>query len=237
MLDSADLLDGDPSNGEDYQTGITSLYGSSGVYDYSAYYNQPNCYNWDWYLSTQSVEEIEALRVDNVEPADAFSELFQASITGDIMQLPYGPLGFAAVIEHQTKGYDVQLSPLNKEGKLWGIGGVDGGGERDRTAVGVEFSIPVTETFLVNVSTRLDEYDSSKVNVDRRTMGASFEWRPRDNFLLRGSWSESFKAPDLPYSFVGERRFYTSEIDYYQCYASGDWGVLRYWLCYSKSRL
>ena len=71
----------------------------------------------------------------------------------------------------------------------------------------------------------MDEYDSSKVNVDRRTMGASFEYRPRDNFLLRGSWSESFKAPDLPYSFVGERRFFASEIDYYQCYASGDWGV------------
>jgi outer membrane receptor protein involved in Fe transport len=56
-------------------------------------------------------------------------------------------------------------------------------------------------------------------------MGATFEWRPLDNFLLRGSWSESFKAPDLPYSFVGERRFFASEIDYYQCYASGDFGT------------
>ena len=217
VLDTNDLIDGNASNGE-----VVDTYG---WYAYSASYSQPNCYNWDWYLSTQSSEDLEALRVDNVEPADAFSELFQASITGDIMQLPYGPLGFAAVYEKQTKGYDVQLSPLNKEGKLWGIGGVDGGGERDRTAIGVEFSIPVTENFLINLSTRIDEYDSSKVNVDRRTRGASFEWRPRDNFLLRGSWSESFKAPDLPYSFVGERRFYTSETDYYQCYASGDWGV------------
>ena len=46
-----------------------------------------------------------------------------------------------------------------------------------------------------------------------------------DNFLMRGSWAESFKAPDLPYSFVGERRFFASEIDYYQCYASGDFGT------------
>ena len=217
VLDTNDLVDGNPANGE-----VDDVYG---WYAYSAAFSQPNCYNWDWYLTTQSSAELEALRVDNVEPADAFSELYQASITGDIMQLPYGPLGFAAVYEHQTKGYDVQLSKLNKEGKLWGIGGVDGGGERDRTAFGVELSIPVTETFLVNLSTRIDEYDSSKVNVDRRTMGASFEWRPRDNFLMRGSWSESFKAPDLPYSFVGERRFFTSQIDYYQCYASGDWGV------------
>ena len=55
---------------------ITNFWDSTGVYDYAAYYNQPNCYNWDWYLSTQSAEEIEALRVDNVEPADAFSELY-----------------------------------------------------------------------------------------------------------------------------------------------------------------
>ena len=77
----------------------------------------------------QSAEEVEALRVDNIEPADAFSEFFVASITGDLMQLPYGPLAFAAVVESQTKGYEVNLSPLNKAGELWGIGGVDGGGE------------------------------------------------------------------------------------------------------------
>ena len=216
VLDTNDLIDGDSSNGE-----VVDTYG---WYAYSASYSQPNCYNWDFYLNTQSSADLEALRVDNVEPANAFSELLQASITGELMQLPYGPLSFAAVVEHQTKGYDVQLSQANKDGLLWGIGGVDGGGERDRTAYGVEFNIPLSETFQVNLSTRIDEYDADKVNVDRRTMGASFEWRPADNFLLRGSWSESFKAPDLPYSFVGERRFFASEVDYYQCYASGDFG-------------
>ena len=213
VLDSADLIDGDPSNGEatDYGTSVTNgYYGTAGVYDYAASYNQPNCYNWDWYLNAQSSEEIESLRVPNVEPADSFSELFQAQITGDIMQLPYGPLAFAAVVEKQTKGYNVALSQANKDGLLWGIGGVDGGGERDRTAFGVEFNIPLSETLLINLSTRLDEYDSTKVNVDRRTMGANFEWRPSDSFLMRGSWSESFKAPDLPYAFVGERRYFTS---------------------------
>ena len=223
VLDSADLIDGDPSNGEatDYGTSVTNgYYGTAGVYDYAASYNQPNCYNWDWYLNAQSVEEIESLRVPNVEPADSFSELFQATITGDLIQLPYGPLAFAAVVEKQTKGYNVALSQANKDGLLWGIGGVDGGGERDRTAFGIEFNIPLSETLLVNLSTRLDEYDTSVVNVDRRTMGANFEWRPSDTFLMRGSWSESFKAPDLPYAFVGERRSFLSATDYWQCYNS-----------------
>ena len=143
VRDQAVLLDGDPDNGEviDY----------FGLYAYGASYNQANCYDWDWYLSEQSVEEVEALRVDNVEPADAFSEFFVASITGDIMQLPYGPLAFAAVVEQQKKGYAVNLSQLNKDGLLWGIGGVDGGGERDRTAVGVELNIPATENLLINL--------------------------------------------------------------------------------------
>ena len=217
VLDTNDLVDGDPSNGE-----VVDTYG---WYGYSAYYSQPNCYNWDFYLNTQRNADLDARRVENAQPADSFSALFQASITGEQLQLPYGPLSFAAVVEHQTKGYQVNLSQANKDGLLWGLGGGGGGGERDRTAFGVEFQIPLSETFSINLSTRIDEYDAKKVNVDRRTMGATFEWRPRDNFLLRGSWSESFKAPDLPYSFVGERRFFASEIDYYQCYASGDFGT------------
>ena len=216
VLDQAVLLDGDPSNGE-----VDDWYG---IYAYGAAYNQANCYNWDWYLSANTQEEVEALRVDNIEPADAFSEFFVASITGDLMQLPYGPLSFAAVVEQQTKGYAVNLSPLNKAGELWGIGGVDGGGERDRNAVGIEIAIPASENLLIGLSTRYDEYDDAVVNVDRRTAGATLEWRPADNVLVRASWSESFKAPDLPYSFVGERRFFTSQTDYWSCFVDGQFG-------------
>ena len=216
VLDQSVLLDGDPSNGE-----VDDWYG---IYGYGASYNQANCYDWDWYLSAQTQDEVEALRVDNVEPADAFSEFFVASITGDLMQMAYGPLSFAAVVEQQTKGYEVNLSPLNKAGELWGIGGVDGGGERDRTAVGVELNIPAAENLLINISTRWDEYDDAVVQVDRRTAGASMEWRPKDNVLVRASWSESFKAPDLPYSFVGERRFYTGQTDYWSCFVDGQFG-------------
>ena len=84
VRNQADLLDGDPSNGE-----VVDWYG---IYAYGAAYGQANCYDWDWYLSEGTVEEVEALRVDNIEPADAYSEFVVATLTGDIMQLPYGPL-------------------------------------------------------------------------------------------------------------------------------------------------
>jgi outer membrane receptor protein involved in Fe transport len=57
VLDQADLLDGDLSNGE-----VDDWYG---IYAYGASFNQANCYNWDWYLSNNTQEEVEALRVDN----------------------------------------------------------------------------------------------------------------------------------------------------------------------------
>ena len=216
VRNQADLLDGDPSNGE-----VVDWYG---IYGYGAAYGQANCYDWDWYLSEGTPAEVEALRVDNVEPADAYSEFVVATLTGDIMQLPYGPLAFAAVVEQQTKGYEVNLSQLNKDGLLWGIGGVDGGGERDRTAYGFELNIPASENLLINISTRLDEYEDTVVDVDRQTSGASLEWRPKDNVLVRASWSESFKAPDLSYSFIGERRSFAQPIDYWSCYVGGDFG-------------
>ena len=199
------------------------LYDPFGMYPYGAYYSQPNCTNMEWLYSTQTDADIQSLKLPNIEPASSFSDFFVAELSGELFDMPYGPAVFAAHYEYQNVGYNVSLDEKNKNGELWGSGGVDGGGERDRTAFGIELSFPITQTLVVDVSARNDEYDDAVVNIDRTTMGATFEWRPTDNFLLRGTWNESFRAPDMPYIFVGERRSYAQPTDYYQCWASGVW--------------
>ena len=83
--------------------------------------------------------------------------------------------------------------------------------------------MPFTSEFTVNVSGRNDVYDDAVVDVDRNTFGASFEYRPNEDFLLRGSWSESFRAPDMQRSFIEAVEGFTSGIDYYQCWlVTGD---------------
>ena len=129
-----------------------------------------------------------------------------------------GPIGFAAVVEYQDMGYDTFPSQAVVDGLLWGTGYVQSGGSRDRQAAGVEFRLPLTSEFTVNVSGRNDVYDDAVVDVDRNTFGASFEYRPNEDFLLRGSWSESFRAPDMQRSFIDAVEGFTSGIDYYQCW-------------------
>ena len=197
------------------------LYDPFGMYPYGYYYGQPSCTNMAWLFSSQTDADIQSLKLPNVEPASSYSDFFVAEISGELFDMPYGPALFAAHYEYQDVGYNVSLDQKNKDGLLWGSGGVDGGGQRDRTAFGIEITFPLTQTLLVDISARNDEYDDKVVNIDRTTLGASFEYRPTDNFLLRGTWNESFRAPDMPYIFVGERRSYAQPTDYYQCWASG----------------
>ena len=192
-------------------------------YAYAYAYGQATCANMDWLYASQTDADVQALKLPNIEPASSFSEFFLAEMSGELFDMPYGPVLFAAHYEYQNVGYNVALDQKNKDGLLWGSGGVDGGGERDRTAFGIELTFPLTQTLLVDISARNDEYDDKVVNIDRTTLGATFEYRPTDSFLLRGTWNESFRAPDMPYIFVGERRSYTQPTDYYQCWYSGQW--------------
>ena len=186
-------------------------------YYLSAYYGQPTCMNWEFALGGVDFP-YQDYQGTNDERAESFSDFTTASLVGEFGMLGGGPIGFAAVVEYQDMGYDTFPSQAVVDGLLWGTGYVQSGGSRDRQAAGVEFRLPLTSEFTVNVSGRNDVYDDAVVDVDRNTFGASFEYRPNEDFLLRGSWSESFRAPDMQRSFIDAVEGFTSGIDYYQCW-------------------
>ena len=195
-------------------------------YYLAAIYSQPTCLNWEFGLGG-TVNGGEFVYQDyqgvNDERAASFSDFTTASLVGEFGMLAGGPIGFAAVVEYQDMGYDTFPSQAVIDGLLWGTGYVQSGGARDRQAAGVELRMPFTSEFTVNVSGRNDVYDDAVVDVDRNTFGASFEYRPNEDFLLRGSWSESFRAPDMQRSFIEAVEGFTSGIDYYQCWlVTGD---------------
>ena len=186
-------------------------------YYLSAIYGQPTCMNWDFALGGVDFP-YQDYQGTNDEKAESYSDFTTASLVGEFGMLAGGPIGFAAVIEYQDMGYDTFPSQAVVDGLLWGTGYVQSGGSRDRQAAGIEFRLPLTSEFTVNVSGRNDVYDDAVVDVDRNTFGASFEYRPNEDFLLRGSWSESFRAPDMQRSFIDAVEGFTSGIDYYQCW-------------------
>ncbi|WP_371185940.1 TonB-dependent receptor plug domain-containing protein [Thalassotalea maritima] len=149
------------------------------------------------------------------------------NLSGDLMQLPAGPLSFALAAEYEKQDFEFipdellqQDAPIpNTTGSGWyQLTGYNGGGDRTRTALGLELRAPVTDTFTVNAAARVDSYDNDSSSIGTRvTPSASVEWRPVEQILVRAGYTESFRAPDLNYVYT-ETGFYTGTTDYVSCY-------------------
>lgn len=122
-------------------------------------------------------------------------------LTGDLFDLPAGPVGMAAILEASSQGYELNSDPRVQPGvvQLYNLTGTNGGGERDRYAAGIEFSIPIFSTLKASLAGRFDKYDD--ITAAAKTWNAGLEWRPTDALLIRGSYATSFKAPDLHWVF------------------------------------
>ncbi|MBT8069199.1 MAG: TonB-dependent receptor [Gammaproteobacteria bacterium] len=70
----------------------------------------------------------------------------------------------------------------------------DSSGSRNTTSLFVEFAVPVFENFDVQAALR---YENAS-DFDSTTVGKlAFGWRIFEPLLIRGSWSEAFRAPNL----------------------------------------
>jgi iron complex outermembrane recepter protein len=155
----------------------------------------------------------------------AESEVTQASFvfTGDLFQLPAGPLGFATVLEAASQAYDLDADPriLPDRREIYNLTGTGGGGERDRYAFGVEFSIPILDSLKASLAGRYDKYDDVTNVDDAKTWNAGLEWRPFDSLLVRSSYSTSFRAPDMHYVFAERSGAFSAIFDTRRCLETG----------------
>jgi outer membrane receptor protein involved in Fe transport len=70
----------------------------------------------------------------------------------------------------------------------------DNSGSRDVTSLFTEFAVPLLDTLDLQFALRYENFsDVGSTTVPK----VAFGWRPTEWFLLRGSWSEAFRAPNL----------------------------------------
>ncbi|KAF1707315.1 TonB-dependent receptor [Pseudoxanthomonas sacheonensis] len=144
-------------------------------------------------------------------------------ISGDLFNLPAGPVGFAATLEGTQQGYKLRspegILPTNRT--VYNLTGTNGGGDRDRYAIGAEFRVPVFSMLDLSLSGRLDKYDDITQVDDAKTWGAGLEFRPLDSLLFRGNYSTSFKAPDMHFIYNEGSGSFTNTLDTYRCLNAG----------------
>ncbi len=141
--------------------------------------------------------------------AELFTYDFKMS-RPDLFSLPAGPVGFLAGFEHRGESFEDNRDPrLDGTIQFTTATGAtfpyisdvanssptaDNKGDRNVTSVFAELQLPLLSNLDVQLALRYENFS----DVGDTTVGkVAFGWRPVESFLLRGSWSEAFRAPNL----------------------------------------
>lgn len=194
--------------------GTDPIFGAYPVYDL----------NEDRYFNPITAAQFASLSTIVKTRADSSASTAQFVVSGDLFELPAGPLSFAAVLEAGTQEYELNADPriLPGQNVIYNLTGTGGGGDRNRYAFGTEFAIPVTDSFKATLAARYDLYDDITQVDNAFTWNAGLEWRPFDNLLFRGAYSTSFRAPDMHFIFADESGFFSTVFDEYACRNAGN---------------
>ena len=132
---------------------------------------------------------------------------YNANITGEIVELPAGPLGFAAGLEYrQEEGFDLP-DALVASGITSGNARQPTSGDFSLDEFYIEFAIPLlagvtgAERLDLSVAARRSDYDTFG---STNNFKVGLEWQPISDLLVRGTWSEGFRAPSISELFAGQ---------------------------------
>ncbi|GAB3747990.1 TonB-dependent receptor plug domain-containing protein [Lysobacter olei] len=129
-----------------------------------------------------------------------------ANISGEIVELPGGMLGFAAGVERRTEsGYDSPDALINAGDTTGNARTATSGGYSVEEAY-LEFAIPLlrdvpfAKELEFSIAGRYSDYSNFG---DTTNAKFGFKWRPIEDLLVRGNWSEGFRAPSIAELYSG----------------------------------
>jgi len=141
--------------------------------------------------------------------ADSFGyeqETYYATIGGDLFELPAGPLSFSFGLERREEsGFD-QPDALINAGDTTGNArtATSGGYSLDEAylelAIPLLADVPGARLLDLNVATRYSDYSNFG---DTTNSKVGFRWKPIDDLMIRGNWTEGFRAPSVSDLFLG----------------------------------
>lgn len=125
-------------------------------------------------------------------------EVISANLSGDLFELPAGPLAFAAGFEHRKLSGFYRPDNLTVTGDYNGVVSSPTSGKYDVDEFYVELNAPL----YAEGSRRLDLSIAGRYS-DYSTFGGEttgklgLRWQLSDQFLLRGTLAEGFRAPSI----------------------------------------
>jgi outer membrane receptor protein involved in Fe transport len=182
---------------------------------------------------------IERALIDVYRKSESELAMFDVKLSNNrLWDLPAGPVGMVAGYERRRESFDDNRDPrldgtivfTDWEGDTYPfISDVvnssptpDNKGSRNIDSLFTEFSIPVLSNVDLQAALRYENFS----DVGDTTVGKlAFGWRPWEPLLIRGSWSQGFRVPNLV--TINEEvvaRVNTGLIDYTCLYAAQNGG-------------
>ena len=133
-----------------------------------------------------------------------------ANLTGELIDLPAGPLGIATGYEHRSLKGSFTPDPLIQQGLGADIPAAASKGAYDIDELYGELSIPILkdkpffEKLNGSFAVRYSKYSSSASKV---TFKGGGDWTPVHDLLIRGTYAQGFRAPSLAELYGSASRF------------------------------
>lgn len=147
------------------------------------------------------------------------SRQVDGNISFDLFELPAGVVGAAFGTEWEKVEFSQVNDPQSNSGNVFGTSGGDNvTGGRYRRSAFAEFAIPLLETLEGKLAVRYDDYSDFGSTVNPQV---ALAWRPTDSLLVRASYGEGFRAPDMTELYGSLSQSFDDAIDTSACNAAG----------------
>lgn len=166
--------------------------------------------------TVNSPDVINRITTNLVRQGQSDLESYDAMITGPVMEMGAGTLLFAAGLEYREESISDVPDDQFQRGLIFGTESVSAAASRDNWSAFVEFSIPLAENLNLEVAGRHDDYSDFGSSTNPKVAA---RWDATDNFAIRGSWGQGFRAPSLAQVGLGPSQESLFFIDTFGCAA------------------
>jgi iron complex outermembrane receptor protein len=151
-------------------------------------------------------EMIDFIQYTDKAQANFRTTNYFANITGNLFDLPAGPLSFAAGYEYRKEAGFFEPDAFTAAGNGTGNAAAPTRGNYSLDEFYLEFAVPIladlplARELSLDIAARRSDYD----NFGETTNGKiGIKWKPIDDLLLRGNYAEGFRAPSISELFGG----------------------------------
>ena len=240
------------NNRTDAKRFVLGLKGTAGIWDWEAAYLNANSYTTQddhngikvsgllavvadasynfLNPSANTAATYNRLRAEYQRRGDSTIKQVDLKGSAELTQLPAGPLALALGVEHRKESLSDNADDVLVTGDVLGRGSSKAIGDRNLSSAYGEFNVPLLKSLEMQLAGRYDKYSDFGSST---TPKIAFRWTATPTLLVRGSFTEGFRAPNLVENGDSSAFFFNTvrdtlrcAINIVYCPASGTAGVL-----------